>query len=114
MARTRGGHIPSEGITISIGFHPTRLESHRDEVREMLSNLPEQFHQSKGGGWTFLNACRDHAGNQWTDFHRRMEQLFLMGNALGLSRWQLPRDMWTILPGGMPYVVVLDEAKQEA
>lgn len=108
------GHIPSEGITITIGFHPARLESHRDEVREMLSNLPEQFQQSKSGGWTFLNAYQDREGNQWANFHRRMEELFLMGNALGLSKWQLPKDMWAVLPRGMPYVVVLDEVKQEA
>jgi hypothetical protein len=35
-----------------------------------------------------------------------MEQLFTLGIALGLAQWQLPRDMWDIFPGGMPYVSV--------
>jgi hypothetical protein len=35
-----------------------------------------------------------------------MEQLFQLGIGLGLAKWQLPPEMWGVLPGGMPYVVI--------
>jgi len=55
---------------------------------------------------SFLNACQDRNGNQWTDLHQRMEQLFVLGQAAGFVSCLLPRDMWAALPGGMPYYVV--------
>ncbi len=99
-------HVKAEGIVATIGFHPLRLQEHKADVRAMLNCLPENFHQNKGGGWSFLNACCDKTGSQWTDLHQRMEQLFQLGLALKLAKWQLPREMWKMFPGGMPYVVV--------
>ena len=98
--------VTAEGIGNKVGFHPGRLETHRAQVTAWLTLLPYQFHKSGGGGWSFLNACNDRDGVQWTGFHVRMDQLFTLGIALGLVDWQLPRDMWGMLPGGMPYVVV--------
>lgn len=96
-------------ITKHFGFFPERIESKREEIKEMLLELPNEFMQSGGGGWSFLNACLTKDGIQWTDFHERMEQLFAMGNALGLSEYMMPREMWAYLPGGMPYIVVKDK-----
>lgn len=93
-------------IVNTFRFHPGRLESHRDEVAQLLAELPDEFHEGKGGGWTFLNACMTKDGEQWGE-HINMEQLFALGVGLGLVRWQFPREMWFRLPGGMPYVVVL-------
>ena len=99
-------HVEVKGITLNIGFHPERLESHREEIKQMLSELPDEFQASKGGGWSFLNACNDKKGNQWTDLQAIMEQLFLLGIGIDEARFQLPRKMWSVLPGGMPYIVV--------
>ena len=77
------------------------------EVRDMLSRLPEPFHRTKGGGWLFLNACNDRNGVQWTDFHQQMEQLFQLGIGLGLVKCLMSREMWSILPGEMPFYSVL-------
>lgn len=96
------------GITHDTGFDPDRLEPHREEVRQMLLQLHDTFKQSKGGGWSFLNACEDREGNQWTGFHQRVGQLFDLGVGLGLARSVTPRHMWSALPGGVPYYVVLD------
>jgi hypothetical protein len=98
--------IEVEGILNRFGFHPVRLESHRDEVAAMLAELPTEFQRSGGGGWSFLNACMDRHGNQWTGLHRTMDCLFCLGMGLGLAQCQLPRDYWAVLPGGMPYYVV--------
>lgn len=99
-------HIKAEGVIITVGFHPERLASHKDGIEEMLGELPDEFKQSTGGGWSFLNACNDKNGNQWTGEHRVMEQLFLLGIAIGKVKIQLPREVWPALPGGLPYLVV--------
>ncbi len=99
-------HIKAEGIVSNVGFHPERLQSHRAEIEAMLDELPDKFKKSGGGGWSFLNACNDKHGNLWTGLHLRMEQLFLLGIGIGKVQYQMPREMWSVLPGGMPYVVV--------
>ena len=72
----------------------------------MLSELPDEFRVSGGGGWSFLQACNDRHGTQWTGFHQAMEELFMLGMAAGLVTELLPRDLWDALPGGMPYYAV--------
>jgi len=99
-------HVKAEGISCNIGFHPARLESHKDEIVAMLDELPDDFKESGGGGMSFLNACNDKHGNQWTGFHQRMEQLFQLGIGIGKVKLLMPREMWSALPGGMPYYVV--------
>ncbi len=99
-------HVKAEGITQNVGFHPERLESHRAEIEEMLDELPDEFKESGGGGISFLNACNDKLGNQWTGLHQRMEQLLQLGIAIGKVKCLIPREMWSALPGGMPYYTV--------
>ena len=98
--------ITTEGIVTNTGFHPARLKSHEEEIVSMLKELPDNFHESRGGGWSFLNACMDRNGKQWTGLHQRMEQLFLLGIGIGKVVFLMPREMWSVFPGGMPYVVV--------
>lgn len=95
-----------EGVMNTIGFHRERLESHRAEMQGWLAMLPLEFRKNGGGGWSFLNACNQADGEQWTGLHQRMDQLFTLAIGLGLARWQLPREMWSALPGGMPYVQI--------
>jgi hypothetical protein len=98
--------IRVEGITDQFGFHPGRLESHRDEVRALLAELPDNFQEDKGGGWSFLQACMTKDGDQWGE-HIHIQELLTMAIGLNLAKWQFPRSMWKVLPGCMPYVVVL-------
>jgi hypothetical protein len=102
------GFIKAEGVRMTIGFHPGRLKSHEAEIERMLCELPEQFFQSTGGGWTFLNACMDREGRQWGE-HRDIDGLVVLGIGIGRVKYSMPRDMWNILPGGMPYFTVLDK-----
>jgi hypothetical protein len=98
-----------EGIIHNAVFDRAKLADYHTEIGELLSELPEPFQpadQGGGGGWSFLNACDDKHGNQWTGFHLVMEQLFLLGIATGQASVPMPRDLWSILPGGMPYVSV--------
>lgn len=107
-----GGSMPADAVrvqaiitTLTFALHPARLESHRDEIKRMLRELPDQFQANLGGGWSFLNACETRDGVQWGE-HGHMEALFAMAIGLGLAEWQFPREVWSILPGGVPYVVV--------
>ncbi len=100
--------VVAEGITSNVGFHPGRLGGHRDTVVEMLDGLPDSFKESGGGGMSFLNACEDKDGQQWTGLHQRMEQLFQPGRAIGRARCPVAREIWPSLPGGMPYYIVED------
>ena len=93
-----------------MGFHPERIKTAAPEIAQMLNELPRPFHVEGGGGWSFLQACQDRHGNQWTGMHRTMELLFLMGLALGKVKECLPREHWTILPGGVPYYTVIPGA----
>ena len=40
-----------------------------------------------------------------------MDELFQLGVTLDLAAYQLPREMWSVFPGGVPYVVVKDTQK---
>lgn len=98
--------VKAEGIMTNIGFHPERLQSHKEEIIEMLNELPENFHVKTGGGWSFLFACNDKHGELWTGLHERMEQLFQLGIGIGKVSYLMPRHMWEVLPGKMPYFVI--------
>ena len=102
------GYVKAEGITCTVGFHPQRLEGHSAKISEMLSELPDTFKRTQGGGWSFLNACQDRHGRQWTGTHKIMEQLFQLGIGVGKVTCLLPREMWVVLPGGMPYYAIED------
>lgn len=112
-------YVEVEGVMSTFRLHPERLESHRDEIKEMLNLLPLGFRsvdEGGGGGWSLLNGCvvadpdRPDAAVEelpiWTGFQMRVDQLFVLGMGLGLARYLLPRELWGALPGSMPYYVV--------
>ena len=96
--------VEVQGIMNQFGFHPGRLEEHREEIVSMLEELPDQFREELGGGWSFLKACMDRHGEQWGN-HPDMELLFVLGIGIGRVRCVLPREQWNLFPGGMPYYV---------
>ena len=98
--------IKVEGIVHRFAFDRERIKERGAAIGDLLAELPDEFHREQGGGWTFLNACIDRSGAQWTGLHLAMEQLFALGIAAGRARFMLDRDMWSVFPGGMPYVQV--------
>lgn len=104
-------YVAVKGIMHQFGFHPERLESHREDVRQLLSQLPESFLESKGGGHSFINACVTQDGTQWGE-HMNMEQLFVLGVGLELARgFELPGMSDADMP--VPYFVVLDQEQPQ-
>ena len=97
--------VKVEGIVQTFGFHPGRLAAHRDDIKSMLEELPEPFQAKGGGGWSFLNACMTKDDVQWGE-QRNVEQLLVLGIGSKLATILLPRDLWSVLPGGVPYFSV--------
>jgi len=95
--------IKVEGISTKVAFHPERLESHREDVKKCLEELSSQYQPDAGGGYTFLDMCFTKTGEQWTSYHKVMEQLCILAIGLNLGSFLLPRVMWSSLPGGLPY-----------
>lgn len=99
-------HVIGEGVMMKIGFHPERLKEKTQDIENMISCLHDNFKANIGGGWSFLNLCEDKNGNQWADMHQTMDELVCLGNAIGKINFLMPRELWKMFPGGMPYVVV--------
>lgn len=93
-----------EGITMKVGFHPERVDQYRDEIKSMLEELPDAFFKDGGGGGSFLALCETKKGEQWGE-HRHMEALCCLAIAASIGQWCAPKKMWSVLPGGMPYIV---------
>jgi hypothetical protein len=102
-------HVLASGILVDCGFHPERLKEKDELIGQMLDELPETFKENSGGGMSFLTAVTTKDGVQWTDLHQRAEQLFLLGMAAKRVVCLAPREVWSILPGGMPYYAVLEK-----
>jgi len=97
------------GVAHSVIFCRTNLAKNERMIGAMLDQLPIQFKvRDQGGddGWSFLSACLDRDDNQWTTERLTVEKLIMLGIGTGQAKWFLPRELWALLPGGMPYVVV--------
>lgn len=99
-------HTIGEGVMGKVGFNPERLKENETTIIEMLNDLPDSFKKDGGGGMSFLNMCQDKDDNQWTGLHQTMDKLVCLGNAIGKLSFLLPRQIWSSLPGGMPYLVI--------
>lgn len=90
------------GIKMNVGFSPNNLDKYKDKINSFLDVTHETFRQ----GWTFLNLCLDKKENLWTGNHSTMEKLLLLGLAIGRIEYCCKRDLWEVLPGGMPYIII--------
>ena len=101
------------GVGPTFGLHPERVAKAKAEVAGLLLRLPADFQKTKGGGMSFLTACMDAGGRQWAE-QPTVDQLLVLGLATDLVSFPLPRDMWSVLPGGMPYFMIDDDACRTA
>lgn len=103
--------IAAEGVVSQFGFNKERIDENAARIRELLQELPIEFQPTVaggGGGWTFLNACQDKNGELWGQ-QRDVDELLTLGIASGWASISMPRDMWNVLPGGVPYFEVMHE-----
>jgi hypothetical protein len=97
--------VEVEATMKRFGFHPERLESHRTEVIEMLQQLDDAFMDDGGMGMSLMNMVADKEGNQWGE-QMSADHLFALAKGLDLAEFTMPREMWKMLPGSMPYITI--------
>lgn len=102
-------HVIGEGVMTKVGFNPVRLKENKKLIIKMLEELSDDFMVNGGGGMSFLNMSVDKNGNEWTGLHKTMDELVCLGNAIGRLGFVLPKELWSVLPGGMPYIVIYDK-----
>jgi hypothetical protein len=93
------------GLTIKVEFNKVRLDSHREEVKAMLNELPIEFKSvwnGGKGGQSFIKLCVTKEGIRWTNNHRALEQLCLLAIGLDLGCFPFPRQTWSRFPNGIP------------
>jgi hypothetical protein len=97
------------GVQMNVGFNPKALEEHKAEIEDLLNQChPNFMANSEAKGWSFLNFCQDRNDEQWTGFHRICDCLICMGLAIDKIKFLLPREVWKALPGGVPYLQILN------
>lgn len=102
------GKVPDDAVVVSgvvntFALHPARVVAHKADIAALCNELPDTFQRSGGGGWSFLNLCQTKDGELWGE-HRNCEQLVVLAIASGQGSYPLPREMWSALPGSVPYV----------
>lgn len=110
----KDGSVPviAEGILLTVGFNPNKIQANKETIKELLTGLPNEFYKNGGGGWSFLNLCNDKDGVQWTSFHKVVDELCMLGIAAGYVKWCVPdKSFWRLFPGGMPYLIIDLEAQ---
>lgn len=98
--------IVVDGVCNKFAFDKAKIDENKQAIADMLYQLPEEFMEGIGDGYSFLHGCYDRNKNMWTGDHFMMEKLFALGMACGKVECLLPRELWPALPGGMPYYVV--------
>ena len=83
-------YVRVEGLTNIFCLHPDRLEEQRELVKACLDELPPIFKE----------------GDMWTGMQRTCQELVVMAIGLDLMSYCLPREVWPVLPGGVPYVII--------
>ncbi len=93
-----------EGLTSKFVFSREKLEAHRDEYIQLAQGyLSDGFKKTGGGGCSFLALPFDKNDEQQCE-QPTAQEFLVLGIGLGLAEYCMPRELWMIFPGGMPYV----------
>ena len=100
-------YIIVEGVVANFGFVRTRLESHRQDVVDFISQLHPNFlsaAEGGGDGWSFLQLpFKGQDNEQWGE-QMSAQELYVLAKGLKLAKDILPRPMWIMFEGGVPYI----------
>lgn len=99
------------GIMSTFGFSKEQLKYYKVAICKELDGMHDSFFNK--GGDSFLNLAFDKGNIHWAE-HPTMEQLIVLGMAIGLVKPTFERKHWDKLPGGMPYYAFNPEARNIA
>lgn len=87
-------------------FSVPQLGRSREEIIRMLLCLQSGFRVDEKGGGSVGAATIREDGSFWTGDMSDVEKLVSLGVAVGLVSFPAPREKWSRLPGGLPYICV--------
>ena len=93
-----------------IGFVPSKIEEHREEIYQILQELPDPFFEDIGGGYSFMQLPFTKTGEQWGE-QTNGNELMGLGLATGYMQYMFSIQMWSALPGRVPYIILFREPK---
>lgn len=106
---TKGSkYILVKGLTVTVGFNPTKIKQHENEIIDLLNQINPNFKESVGGGYSFIYLCNDLNDNQWCD-QPVAQEFMLLAMAVGRMTYSIDRTLWAALPGRVPYLVIPNE-----
>ena len=105
------GEIPKnavvvQGVKLNIGFNQERVEKNSQDIKDIVSQLPDDFQEHPIRGGSFLNMCFRNDDTQWTGEHMDVDELVCLGLASNNLEFLIERNYWDRLPNGMPYLVI--------
>lgn len=96
-----------DGVTTKFGFHPARIQERKEDILRILRDVvSDDFIEGKGDGSSFMTLVIDKDGNHWGE-HSDVQSLVCLAIAAGYAKYTLPRAMWGMLPGAMPYITFM-------
>ena len=94
-----------EGVVRNAGFDPARLEANKPKIIELAKEmLDDAFLKDKGGGMSFMCLPFTKNEEQWGEQYDA-ELLYFLCAGVGCASFCMPRPYWSVMPGGMPYIV---------
>lgn len=97
-------YTKAEGINTVSFFNTERLNSHKDTVEKLISQV-----RGIERGISFLNLSLDHKGNHTSKYQRHMDQLIQLGVASGILTYTVDRQCIDALPGYVPFIMLTDQ-----
>ena len=98
--------ITANGIFHRARFSKSKIEQNKSSILTLFNELPDGFRKENGDGMSFLNMCVDRYGNYWTSNHTTMELLVLLGIAIDAIEFNVPTQLWPMLPGNVPNIII--------
>lgn len=94
---SRPGRITQEGVFVPFGFDPKELENQRENIKSMLTQLPEGLNTKEGLVIPRFHEAKDGeiVGEYWTLEPAFIEVLVAFARALKLIEPTAPRSEWT-------------------
>lgn len=95
-----------EAVLRGAAFDLARLDAYRQEIIELLMELPDEFMEDRGDGALITHAALDRHGHWWAPHIHDAEHLFLLSIAIGCARFTVLPELWYTNPSLQPYIVV--------
>lgn len=93
--------VTVSGINLKIVFNPDKLKANEAKIISFIDNILDDFDD----GYSFTLLGVDKYKNPWTSSQMVMQELMCLGIAINKLKYCIEtRDMWNLLPGGMPYL----------